>query len=50
MKTEEQIKEQINIYAQIKAKSNVFTSEFTLANGAITALNWVLEKGEELCQ
>ena len=45
MKTEEEIKEKLEIYRQIKEKSAIFTSEFELSSGAITALNWVL--GEE---
>lgn len=43
MKTEQEIKKQIEIYKKIKEKSAIFTSEFELACGAITALNWVLE-------
>lgn len=43
MKTEQEIKEKINIYKKIKDKAFIFTSEFTLASGAITALEWVLE-------
>lgn len=50
MRTEEEIIEQLKIYSEIKNKSSVFTSEFTLACGAKRALEWVLEKGEELCQ
>lgn len=46
MKTEQQIKEQLKIYEQIKQKSAIFTNEFTLASGAITALKWVLENEE----
>lgn len=33
----------LGIYKQVKEKSNVFTSEFTLACGAITALQQLLE-------
>lgn len=44
MKTEEQIKEKLEIYKKIKEQSTVFTSEFTLASGACTALEWVLEE------
>ena len=43
MKTEQEILEQIEIYKKIKEKSAIFTSKFTLASGAITALKWVLE-------
>lgn len=45
IKTEEQIREKLEIYKQIKQKSVIFTSEFELSCGAITALEWVL--GEE---
>ena len=44
MKTEEDIREQIDVYKKIKEKSSIFTNEFTLASGAITALEWVLEE------
>lgn len=43
MKTIEEIKEKIEIYTEIKHKAAIFTSEFELACGAITALEWVLE-------
>lgn len=43
MKSEQEILEQIEIYKEIQKKSAIFTSEFTLASGAITALKWVLE-------
>ena len=43
MKNKEKIIELLKTYEQIKEKSSVFTSEFTLASGAITALNQVLE-------
>lgn len=46
MKTKEEIEEKIRIYEEIHARSNVFTSEFTLSSGAITALKWVLESEE----
>ena len=39
----EKIKDLKQTYQAIKANSNVFTSEFTLASGAITALDEVLE-------
>lgn len=39
----EKIKELLKTYEQIKEKSSIFTSEFSLASGAITALNQVLE-------
>ena len=46
MKSEEEIKEKLKIYEKIKKNSAIFTSEFTLSSGAITALKWVLdEKG-----
>ena len=47
MKTEQEIREQIEIYKKIQENSAIFTSEFTLANGAITALKWVLESEED---
>ena len=42
MKTEEEIKELLEIYKNIQFKANVFSYEFTLANGAITALKQIL--------
>lgn len=42
MKTEKEIKEQLESYKTIQKLANVFTSEYTLAIGAITALKWVL--------
>lgn len=47
MRTEEEIREKLNIYEKIEKQSTVFTSEFTLANGAITALKWVLNEDKE---
>lgn len=44
MKNESEIKEKIEIYKKLQEKSALFTSEFTLASGAITALEWVLEE------
>lgn len=44
MKSEQEIKEKIEIYKKIQEKSAVFTSGFTLASGAITALEWVLQE------
>lgn len=44
MKTEQEIKEKINIYKKIKDKAFIFTSEFSLASGAIAALEWVFAK------
>ena len=46
MKTKQEIEEKLKIYEQIKDNSGVFTSEFTLSSGAITALKWVLEIDE----
>lgn len=46
MRTEEEIREQILIYKKIQEKSAIFTSDFMLANGAITALEWVLNESE----
>lgn len=46
MKTEQEIREQLEIYKKIQKLANVFTPEHTLANGAITALKWVLESEE----
>jgi hypothetical protein len=43
----EKIKDLKQTFENIQAKSNVFTSEFTLASGAITALNEVLKIIEE---
>ncbi len=43
MKTYEEIKEQLEVYKEIKDKSSIFASEFTLASGAIKALQWVLQ-------
>ena len=39
----QKISKLLTTFEAIKENSNVFTSEFTLANGAITALNEVLE-------
>ena len=47
MKTKQEIEEKLQIYEQIKENSCVFTSEFTLSSGAITALKWVLEVDNE---
>jgi hypothetical protein len=47
MRTEQEIKDKIKIYKLIQIQSSVFTSEFTLANGAITALEWVLNETKE---
>lgn len=44
MKTKQQILEQLDIYKKIKDKSAIFTREFMLSSGAITALEWVLEE------
>ena len=46
MKTKQEIEEKLKIYEQIKDNSSIFTSEFTLSSGAITALKWVLEIDE----
>lgn len=46
MKTEQEIIEKLNTYKEIKNNAFVFTREFTLASGAITALEWVLSKSE----
>jgi len=42
VKSEEEIREKLEIYKEIQFRAQIFTSEFTLANGAITALEWVL--------
>ena len=34
------------IYKKIRDNASVFTSEFTLASGAVTALEYVLDKEE----
>lgn len=39
----EKMSELLTTFKAIKENSNVFTSEFTLASGAITALNEVLK-------
>lgn len=46
MKTKQEIEEKLKIYEQIKDNSGLFTSEFNLSIGAITALKWVLEDSE----
>ena len=46
MKTKQEIEEKLKKYEQIKDNSGVFTSEFNLSVGAITALKWVLEIDE----
>ena len=46
MKTKKEIEEKLKIYEEIHKNSAVFSSEFTLASGAITALKWVLEDSE----
>ena len=46
MKTKKEIEEKLKIYEKIHKNSAVFSSEFTLASGAITALKWVLEDSE----
>lgn len=46
MKTKKEIEEKLKIYEQIKDNSGIFTSEFNLSIGAITALKWVLEIDE----
>ena len=47
MKTEKEIKEQIQFYKEL-IESKCFPSEVMLAaNGAKTALEWVLKEGEE---
>lgn len=46
MKTKKEIEEKLKIYEQIKDNSCIFTSEFTLSIGAITALKWALEDSE----
>ena len=43
VKSEEEIREKLEIYKEIQSRAQIFTSEFTLANGAITALEWILE-------
>ena len=47
MKTQEEIKEKLEIYKIIKEKSAIFTSEFEVSCGAITALKWVLEENND---
>jgi hypothetical protein len=50
MRTEDEVRERLLEYIEIIGKSSIFTSEFTLANGAKTALLWVLgyDDGEEI--
>ena len=43
MKTKKEIEERLKIYEKINKNSTVFSNEFTLSSGAITALKWVLE-------
>lgn len=43
MRTEEEIVQKLEIYKKIRDVSNVFSQEFTLTSGAITALEWILE-------
>ena len=43
----EEIEEKLEIYEKIKDKSAVFTSEFTLASGGVTALKEILELFEK---
>lgn len=47
MKTVEEIKEKLEIYKKIRDNASVFTSEFTIASGAVTALEYVLEDSED---
>lgn len=42
MKTEEEIKEKLEIYKKIREQTAIFTSEFELSCGAIIALEWVI--------
>lgn len=44
MKRKKEIIEKLKEYEEIKNKSNWFSNEFTLACGAITALEWVLDE------
>lgn len=44
MKTKDEIIEKIKIFKQIKEKSPIFSSEFTLACGSIQALEWVVKE------
>ena len=50
MKTKQEIEERLKIYERINYfipdNSCIFTSEFNLSVGAITALKWVLEIDE----
>lgn len=48
MKSEEEIKEKLEIYKKIRDNAPIFTSEFTLASGAVTALEYVLEDSEDV--
>lgn len=48
MKSEEEIKEKLEIYKKIRDNASVFTSEFTLASGAVTAFEWVLKDSEDV--
>ena len=47
MKTKQEIEEKLKIYEQVKDNSGIFTNEFMISSGAITALKWVLETNEE---
>lgn len=48
MKTVKEIKEKLEIYKKIRDNASVFTSEFTIANGAVSALEFVLEDNEDV--
>lgn len=48
VKTVEEIREKLEIYKKIRDNAPIFSSEFTIANGAIAALEYVLEDNEDV--
>lgn len=48
MKTVEEIKDKLEQFKKIRDNAAIFTSEFTVASGAVTALEWVLEDSEDV--
>ena len=44
LRTENEIREQLEVYKKMIENSAIFTQEFTLASGAKTALEWVLKE------
>lgn len=48
MKTVKEIEEKLEIYKKIRDNAPIFSSEFTIANGAVSALEFVLEDSEDV--